>query len=130
LDDGSTYAGRGHLNFLDQSVDRTTGSSSLRAQFPNPRRELLPGQFVRARIEAGQRPDALVVPQRAVTLQASGATVMVVGDDEMVEQRAVTLGPMYGSGWAVLAGLAEGERVIVDGLQKVAPGVKVTAVTP
>ncbi len=130
LDDGRTYPDKGHLNFLDLSVDRTTGSSSLRAEFPNPRRELLPGQFVRARIEAGQRPDALLVPQRAVTMQANGATVMVVGPDDVVAPRAVTLGPMYGGGWAVLEGLAEGERVIVDGLQMVAPGMKVTAVTP
>lgn len=130
IDDGREYSEKGHLNFLDMSLDPGTGTSALRAEFPNPDRVLLPGQFVRVRIEAGERPDAILVPQRAVTLQASGASVMVVGPDDVVEQRSVTLGPMYGSFWAVRDGLAEGERVVVDGLQKIRPGQKVAAITP
>jgi membrane fusion protein (multidrug efflux system) len=122
LEDGSVYGRRGHLNFLDLRIDEATGTAALRAEFPNPDRQLLPGQFVRVRIDAGERPDGMMVPQRAVTVGAQGASVMVVSDSGVAESRPVTLGELRGDSWAILKGLADGDRVIVDGLQKVRPG--------
>lgn len=122
LEDGSIYGRRGRLNFLDLRIDEATGTAALRAEFPNPDRELLPGQFVRVRIEAGERADGMLVPQRAVTVAPHGATVMVVGDSNVVQPRPVTLGELRGDSWAILKGLADGDRVVVDGLQKVQPG--------
>ena len=129
LEDGSEYGHRGHLNFLDLSVDETTGTTALRAQFPNPDRILLPGQFVRARIEAGVRPRGILVPQRAVTVSTQGASVRVVPENDTVEARPVRLGPLEGDSWIVLEGLAAGDRVIADGVQKVQPGQPVRVVT-
>jgi membrane fusion protein (multidrug efflux system) len=126
LDDGSVYSSPGHLNFLDLSIDRATGSTALRAEFPNPNRVLLPGQFVRVRIDAGEWSNSILVPQRAVTLSADGAHVMVVGPGDVVEQRSIRVGPLYQDSWAVLGGLKAGERVVVDGLQKIRAGQKVT----
>ena len=125
LEDGSVYPLPGQINFLDMSLNRATGSAALRAEFPNPKRSLLPGQFVRVRIEAGERPNSIVVPQRAVTLRGEGAAVMVVGDDDVVTERSITLGEQSSGSWRVLAGLNAGERVVVDGLQKIRPGQKV-----
>lgn len=122
LEDGTTYRMAGHLDFLDLSIDERTGTAALRAQFPNPQRTLLPGQFVRARVEAGMQPNGLRLPQRAVTLTPNGGTVMVVGAKDIVEVRPVKLGPLEGDAWVIESGLAAGERVIVDGLQKAAPG--------
>ena len=132
LEDGSTYRTPGHLDFFDLSIDEATGTAALRAQFPNPQRSLLPGQFVRARVEAGIQPKGLRLPQRAVTLTPNGGTVMVVGAKDVVEARPVTLGALEGDSWLIESGLATGERVIVDGLQKAAPGatVKPVAASP
>lgn len=129
LEDGSAYPQKGHLNFMDLAVDEQTGTTALRAEFPNPRRILVPGQFVRARVDAGVRPDAVVIPQRAVTVTPKGGTVMVVGADDVAATRAIELGSLQGSDWIVLDGLKAGERVIVDGLQKVRPGQPVTVTT-
>jgi len=107
LEDGSVYPSPGHLNFLDLSIDRATGSTALRAEFPNPKRVLLPGQFVRVRIDAGEWSNSILVPQRAVTLLEDGAHVMVVGPDNVVEQRSIRVGPLYQGSWAVLGGLKE-----------------------
>lgn len=96
LEDGSTYAIPGHLNFLDLAVDESTGTVSLRAEFPNPNRFLLPGQFVRARIEAGVDQRGLVVPQRAVQVSAKETTVMVVGANNIVVAKPVKLGELQG----------------------------------
>jgi membrane fusion protein (multidrug efflux system) len=128
LEDGSFYPLPGSINFLDLSLDRATGSAALRAEFPNPERSLLPGQFVRVRIEAGQRPDSIVVPQRAVTLRGEHAMVMVVGDDGVVAERSISLGEQGAGTWRVLDGLSAGERVVVEGLQKTTPGQKVKVV--
>jgi len=122
LEDGSIYERPGHLNFLDLRIDEATGTAALRAEFPNPDRELLPGQFVRVRIEAGMRADGMLIPQRAVTVTPQGASVMVVGDSDVVVSRPVKVGGLHGGSWAILDGIAPGERVIVDGLQKVQPG--------
>ena len=128
LEDGSEYGLTGTLNFLDQSVDPTTGSVSLRATFPNPQRLLLPGQFVRVRIEAGTNPRGIAVPQRAVQLTPTGANVMVLGPGDVPQPRPVKLGRLANGLWVVTDGLKYGERVIVDGLQKVQPGAKVKPV--
>jgi len=122
LEDGGSYAPEGHLNFFDFRIDETTGSAALRAEFPNPDRVLLPGQFVRARIEAGVRPRSVLIPQRAVRVTREGAVVLVVGKDDVVESRTVQAGSMQNGSWVILGGLAAGERVIVDGLQKAQPG--------
>jgi len=122
LEDGSVYGLSGHLNFLDMSVDETTGSVSLRAEFPNPQRTLLPGQFVRARIQAGVTPNGVAVPQRSVMVTPQGASVMVVGKGNIAEVRPVKLGGLQGGLWVILDGLNPGERVITDGLIKAKPG--------
>ncbi|MDO9490247.1 MAG: efflux RND transporter periplasmic adaptor subunit, partial [Sphingomonadaceae bacterium] len=110
----------------DQSVDPSTGTVSLRAEFPNPRRILLPGEFVRARIEAGVRPDGILVPQRAVTLAADGASVMTVDAKGMAALRPVKVGELRGSLWEIKSGLKPGDKVITDNLQKVQPGAPVS----
>jgi membrane fusion protein (multidrug efflux system) len=122
LEDGSLYGMAGHLDFVDMSIDETTGTAALRATFPNPVRALLPGQFVRARVEAGVQPKGLMVPQRAVTITPQGATVLVVGAKDIVESRPVTVGALQGGSWVIQSGISEGERIVVDGLQKAAPG--------
>ena len=122
LEDGTLYRMPGHLDFVDMSIDEATGTAALRAQFPNPARALLPGQFVRARVEAGIQPKGLSVPQRAVTITPQGATVLVVGAKDIVESRPVTVGALQGGSWVIQSGLAAGERVVVDGLQKAVPG--------
>jgi membrane fusion protein (multidrug efflux system) len=121
LEDGTPYGLAGHLDFLDLAVDESTGTVSLRAEFPNPLRVLLPGQFVRARIEAGTAPGVLV-PQRAVQITPAGASMMVVGADNIALARPVVLGALQGKYWVVREGVSAGDRVIVNGLQKVRPG--------
>lgn len=128
LEDGTRYAEAGHLDFLAMSIDEATGTTAVRAEFPNPQRSLLPGQFVRARIEAGVRPNAFAVPQRAVVLSANAASVLLVDADDTVVSRAIQVDQLQGGSWLVLSGLAAGDRVIVDGLQKVQPGSKVRPV--
>jgi membrane fusion protein (multidrug efflux system) len=122
LEDGNEYNHAGHLNFLDMSIDEATGTAALRAEFPNPERTLLPGQFVRARIDAGVRPEGISIPQRAVKLGSQGASVLIVGANDVVEARTVQLGGLEASSWVVLNGLHASDRVIVDGLQKVQVG--------
>lgn len=130
LEDGTPYGIPGHLDFLDMSVDESTGTISIRAEFPNPQRLLLPGQFVRARVEAGIDPSGILVPQRAVQVTQQGAAVMVVGDKNIAVARPVKLGVMQGGSWVVAEGLKPGDKVIVNGLQKVQPGQPVTISKP
>lgn len=128
MDDGSEYAQTGTLEFSDVTVDETTGSITLRAIFPNPNHSLLPGMFVRARLEEGVNDSAILVPQQGVTRNPRGdATAMVVGADNKVAVRQLTTQQAIGDKWLVTAGLQEGDRVIVSGLQKVKPGMQVTA---
>ena len=122
LEDGSTYRMPGKLNFVDLSFDEATGTAALRAEFPNPQRTLVPGQFVRVRVQAGIQTKGLRVPQRAVTLTPTGATVMVVGAKDVVEARPVQVGALEGDSWVIQSGLAAGDRIVVDGLQKAIPG--------
>jgi len=130
LEDGSAYPVVGHLDFLDLSIDEATGTAALRAEFPNPNAALLPGQFVRARIFAGNRADGMLIPQRAVRLAADAATVMVLDAKNVATPRPIKLGAMVAGQWAVLDGLKPGDRVIVDGLQKVQPGQPVRIAPP
>lgn len=130
LEDGTTFAQTGRLDFLDLAFDESTGAAALRAEFPNPGAMVLPGQFVRARVFAGTRNGAILVPQRAVQVSARGGGVMVVNAENKAEPRAVTLGDLRGSEWVVLDGLKPGDRVIVDGLQKVQPGQPVRIAGP
>ncbi|WP_033137074.1 efflux RND transporter periplasmic adaptor subunit [Aeromonas finlandensis] len=126
LEDGSTYGEEGSLQFSDVTVDETTGMVTLRVIVPNPTHLLLPGMFMRATLQEGERAQGLLVPQTAVTRTPNGgATVMVVTADNKVELRNVQLSRIVGSNWVVESGLTSGERVIVAGLQKVRPGVVV-----
>lgn len=126
--EGITYSQEGSLEFSDVTVDQTTGSITLRAIFPNPDKTLLPGMFVRAKLEEGVNPDALLVPQQGVTRTPRGdASAMVVGKDDKVEVRQLKTSQAIGDKWLVTDGLRSGDRVIVTGLQKVKPGVQVKA---
>jgi len=129
LEDGSVYAERGRLKVSEASVDPSTGSVVLRAVFPNPRRELLPGMFVRAQLAQGTRSAALLVPQRGVSHNQKGeATVLIVDHEDKVVERVVTADRAIQGEWLITAGLNAGDRVIVDGLQKARPGSPVKAV--
>jgi membrane fusion protein, multidrug efflux system len=122
LEDGTAYRMPGKLNFVDMSFDEATGTGAMRAEFPNPQRTLVPGQFVRVRVEAGVQAKGLRIPQRAVTVTPTAANVLVVGAKDIVESRPVKLGALEGDYWIIQSGLEAGERIIVDGLQKAAPG--------
>ena len=129
LEDGSGYSEHGKLQFAEVSVDPSTGAVVLRALFPNPQRELLPGMFVRAQLTQAMKSEALLVPQRGVTRNQRGdAVVLVVGDDNRVAERMVTAARVIGNDWLIDTGLKAGERVILDGLQKVRPGSEVKPV--
>ena len=130
LEDGTPYGPEGVLTFADLSIDQATGTASLRAQFPNPGYVLLPGQFVRARIATGTIPNGIIVPQRAIALSDRGASVMIVGPNNIATPRPVKLGDLTGGSWTVLSGLQVGDRVIINGLQKVRPGAPVTIAPP
>lgn len=129
LSDGSRYPHPGTLAFSDVTVDQTTGAITLRAIVPNPDRQLLPGMFVRARIEMGSDPQGLTVPQPAVSRTPRGeATALVVNQDNRVEVRHISVSTASADGWVVTGGLKPGERVIVSGLQSAQPGMQVNPV--
>ncbi|MGG7669015.1 efflux RND transporter periplasmic adaptor subunit [Yersinia sp. J1] len=126
LENGTEYSETGTLEFSGVTVDETTGSITIRAIFPNPNESLLPGMFVRARLDEGVRADALLVPQQGITRNPRGeATAMVVGEGDKVELRTVTAAQAIGDKWLITDGLKPGDRVIVTGLQKIKPGVQV-----
>lgn len=129
LDDGSEHPQPGRLLFSDLSVDATSGQVTLRAEVPNPKGTLLPGLFVRVRTAQAEAPRAMLLPQQAVTRGSAGDTVMVVGEGNLPARRPVKIGGSRGASWVVLDGLKEGERVIVDGFQKMNPRTP-TPVTP
>ncbi|MDQ3366084.1 MAG: efflux RND transporter periplasmic adaptor subunit [Myxococcota bacterium] len=129
LEDGRDYGTLGTMQFTDVTVDPTTGSISLRAVFPNAKRELLPGMFVRARIEEGTKADALLVPQKGVTRDQTGrATAMVVTPANKVERRQLVTDRAIGDAWLVTDGIKPGDQVVVEGLQKIRPGADVKPV--
>jgi membrane fusion protein (multidrug efflux system) len=129
LEDGSQYPLGGSLQFTDVTVDPGTGSVTVRALFPNPKTVLLPGMFVRARIDEGINDNVVLVPQVGVTRDAAGkSTTLVVGADSKVSLRAIQATRTSGTDWVVEGGLNDGEKVIVAGVQKVQPGATVRAV--
>lgn len=128
LEDGTEYAHPGTVQFTEVIVAQGTGSVTLRAVFPNPDGLLMPGMFVRARVEEGVTDQALLVPQQAVQRTPAGdAVTFVVGEDGVVEQRRLTATRAIGTDWLVTAGISDGERVVVEGVQRIRPGAKVTA---
>lgn len=128
LEDGSKYPHQGKLAFSEVTVDPTTGSYALRVVVPNPEGVLLPGVYVRALIGSGVRQDALLAPQQGIARDPKGnTTAMVVGADGKVEARAVEVSRTVGDKWLVEGGLVAGDKVIVEGLQKVRPGAPVQA---
>src|SRR6202171_4243397 len=129
LEDGTQYPLAGTLQFTDITVDPSTGSVTVRALFPNPQAVLLPGMFVRARIDEGVNDNVALVPQVGVTHDPSGkATALVVGPDNKVAIRPVQLKGTSGAQWIVESGLNDGDRVVIAGVQKVRPGAVVRAV--
>jgi membrane fusion protein (multidrug efflux system) len=129
LEDGSTYPLSGKLQFSDVTVDQGTGAITLRAVFPNPNADLLPGMYVRAVVEEGVSDQALLVPQPAVSRDATGKPIAFVVDaDGKLESRAVTTERAIGDRWLVTSGLKRGDHLVVEGQQKARPGEPVNAV--
>ncbi|MFZ5475066.1 MAG: efflux RND transporter periplasmic adaptor subunit [Pseudomonadota bacterium] len=128
LENGQAYPHKGRLTFSDMSVDPATGAITLKAEFPNPERLLLPGTFVRVRLAQAVASDVIAVPQRAVLSGAQGQFVLLVGPDDKVMPRPVKVGAMAGDRFVIEEGLAGGERVIVAGVQKAKPGTVVKPV--
>ena len=128
MEDGSEFAHAGRLLFSDLTVDASSGQITLRAEVPNPTGTLLPGLYVRVRVEQAQASNAILLPQQAVTRSAQGDTVMVVGSDGKVKPRPVKVGAQQRNQWVILEGLQSGEQVMVDGFQKLRGDAPVKAV--
>lgn len=129
LENGRAYALKGEMKLADMVVSQTSGTFSLRATFANPDRVLLPGMFVRAAVDLGSMPNAFLVPQRAVQRSASGEpTLYVASGDGKAELRTVTTNGSIGNDWIVVDGVADGDRLVVDGFQKISDGAGITAV--
>jgi len=127
-DNGLVYPAKGVLKVAEKTVDPNTGTVFLRAEFPNPKGELMPGSFVRVRLSQANLPSALTVPQKSVLMNAQGPYVMMVTSEDKVAPVPIQTGAMSGDQWVVTNGLKPGMRVIVDGLQKARPGTLVKAV--
>jgi membrane fusion protein (multidrug efflux system) len=130
LPDGTRYPGKGRLNFAATQIDIRLGTQQLRAEFDNAAGQLLPGQFVRVQMIAGQRDNVFLVPQTAVMEAEAGYMLFVMDKEGKAALRPVQMGDWIGSDWMVLGGLAAGDRVIVDNLLKLRPGVPVNPLTP
>jgi membrane fusion protein (multidrug efflux system) len=128
LEDGSEHPNPGKLLFSDLTVDATSGQITLRAEVPNPNGTLLPGLYVRVRLEQAKAGNAVLLPQQAVTRSAQGDSVMVVDKEGKVSPRNVKVGTEQNGQWVILDGLKTGEQVIADGFQKLRPGAPVKAV--
>ncbi|MCQ8878661.1 efflux RND transporter periplasmic adaptor subunit [Pseudoalteromonas shioyasakiensis] len=129
MEDGSIYPHQGRLQFSEVTVDPSTGSVTLRAEFPNPEKLLLPGMYVRAVIVEGVKNNAILAPQRGISRNTKGEpTAMVVSKDNTVEPRVLKTDRTVGSNWLITEGLNDGDKLIVEGLQKIAPGAPVNAV--
>lgn len=126
LPDGSTYDQAGKIAFIDNTIDPSTGTIAVYAEFANPQLKLVPGQFVQVIVQAGQSVELPVVPASAILQDQEGAYVFGLDEQNRAQIRRVTLGQRVGTDWAVTAGLANGEMVIVSGIQKVTPGIVVT----
>lgn len=126
LPDGALYPEAGEFDFFDNKVDEATGTILVRAVFANPDQLLLPGQFVTVVLEQSESRQALLVPQAAVLTDQSGRYVLTVDAEDKVAVRRITTAQRFGADWQVTAGLSEGDRVILHGIQKVRPGIRVT----
>lgn len=130
LEDGSEYPLKGKLQFQDVTVNTTTGSVILRIVVPNPDGVLLPGMFVRAQIQEGVKPEAILIPQEAVSRNTKGEPlVQIVDESDAVAMRPVEIDRAIGNQWMIASGLSKGDRVIVEGMQRIRPGMKVHAVS-
>jgi membrane fusion protein (multidrug efflux system) len=125
LADGRAYSRPGRINFADRALDPATDTYRLRIEFENSDGELLPGQFVRVRLQTDLHPDSVVIPARAVNQVLDQSFVSVLQPDSTLEQRPVSLGPRIGGDWIIESGLEPGETIVVDGAQKVRPGARV-----
>ncbi len=119
LSDGSLFSSRGKVNFADPSLQQTTGTMLVRAEFANPDNQLRPGQFVRAKVLGAIRPNAILIPQKAVLQGQTGMYIYTVNQDNKAERKVVVPGDWYKSYWIIKSGLQAGERVVVDGVNKV-----------
>jgi membrane fusion protein, multidrug efflux system len=128
LEDGTDYPMPGRLLFSDLTVDPTSGQITLRAEVPNPGGALLPGLYVRVRLEQAKAGNAVLLPQQAVTRSGQGDTVMVVDKEGKVTPRPVKVGTEQAGNWVILDGLKAGEMVVVEGFQKMRPGAPVKPV--
>jgi membrane fusion protein (multidrug efflux system) len=129
LSNGIEHPEIGHVVFVDRAVDVKTGTLRLRAEFPNPKKNLRPGMFARVRIDLGTRKDCTEVPERAIVELQGKTFLWVVGKDGKANQRPVKVGEQNGSNFIITEGIKPGERVIVEGLQKAREGAPVTAMT-
>ncbi len=125
LPDGSEYGKAGRIDFADRRVNPETGTITLRAVLPNSQPPLLPGMFVRVELTAAQRPNAVLIPQQAVVKVPTGHVAFVVGADGKVERRDLVVGEWYKDSWIVEKGIGAGDRVVVEGVQRVQPGMTV-----
>ncbi|MCM1029221.1 MAG: efflux RND transporter periplasmic adaptor subunit [Alloprevotella sp.] len=130
LPDGSVYPFRGNVDFADPQVDPKTGTFSVRAEMPNPDRTLLPGEFTKVKVLLDVREDAIEIPTKAMTIEKGGAYVYVMKPDSVVERRFIETGPQSGNKIIVERGLAVGERLVTEGIQKLSHGVKAAPVAP
>lgn len=130
LADGRLYEKTGKLNFSDVRISAETGTSETRAELPNPTNTLHPGQFVRVMLGGAQRPNAILVPQRAVLQGPQGRFVYIVNAQSQAEPRPITVGDWAGESWVVETGLQAGDKVIVDGVMKIGPGAPVRIADP
>jgi len=130
LDDGTRYPLKGRLNFAATAIDQRLGTQQLRAEFDNPKQQLLPGGFVSVRVTAGKRDNVFLVPQAAVIQTEKNYLVFAIDADGKAAAKPVQTGDWIGSDWAITSGLAAGDRVIVDNLLKIRPGVAVTEAPP
>jgi membrane fusion protein (multidrug efflux system) len=126
--DNSVYPDEGVLDLLEPGLRTETGSRQIRITFPNPKRTLLPGQFVKVRFTGDTNTDAILIPQRAVMQGPQGPFVYVVGQDEKIDIRDVVASDWKADQWLIDGGLKEGDRVVVNGLMKIGPGAPVKAV--
>lgn len=130
LADGSVYTRTGRLSFSDIRISGSTGTSEARAELPNPEGRLRPGQFVRVTLNGATRPNAVLIPQRAVLEGPQGKFVYVVDEKSTAQSRPVEVGEWAGSDWIIIGGLKTGERVIIDGVMRIGPGAPVKVADP
>jgi membrane fusion protein (multidrug efflux system) len=128
LSDGSVHPHKGQLVFVDRAVDAQTGTILVEVAFPNPGGVVRPGQYARVRVAIDEKKQAILVPQRAVSELQGVYSVAVVGADDSVDLRMVRAGERVGTLWVIDQGLKPGEKIVIEGVQKVRAGIKVTPV--